>query len=115
MSDRVNIWWHHLWVLGSSEQQLFDCLIWYENKEFIVCLGEIFLNLGNLSFQVPESDLEYFRKNIKHIEILSGIGRGARGDLRKERGVIRAHPRLVKRGVKVTLAYLTRVGFLTNG
>lgn len=111
MSDRIKEYWHHLQVLSVSDQLLFDCIVSYSDKELTICIGELFLNLGNLHLKISDEDLEFLEQNVEGVEDLAWIG-SKKGRHEEQLSIIRGHFGLVKRGVQIALDSLTASGFL---
>ena len=104
MSDnRVAKWIHHLCVLSSASPDLFRCLIETCHKDLLVCIAEIFTNIGNLTISLEDTDIAFLRKNVNRVEELGNVlGAGQR----TARDIIIQRRFLVQRGIQAALRAL---------
>ena len=103
IGNRVSKWVHHLFVLISARPDLYRCLIETCEKDFIICIAEIFVNVGNLTISLEDTDIAFLRRNVKRVEKLGSITEGGQ---RAARDTIIKHRFLVQRGITAALRAL---------
>lgn len=106
MSERILNYWHHLKVLEKAEtSKLFDSILYYSDRELVLCIKEIFINLGNLNLEISDKDLSFLKRNIDGVSALTQLG-GTKTSLEDDRGLILSHSLLVKKGLGIALQSL---------
>ena len=102
-SDRVSKWVHYLNVLSSARTDLYHCIIETCDKDLLICVAEIFVNIGNLTISLDDKDIAFLRGNLKKVEALGSIVRGGQ---RAARDTLIRNRSVVQRGVAAALSAL---------
>ena len=102
--SRVQNWIHHLHVLASARPTTFSCIISECDKDLLVAIAEIFVNIGNLTFEISDIDLRVFERHIDSVEELGGLITKTR--LNPSRDIVEENRPIVQRGIKAALLVL---------
>lgn len=106
MSERIVKYWHHLKVLQETQSsKLFDCIVWYSDREIVLCIKEIFLNLGNLVLDIGDKDQRFLETNVSGVEELTRLGELS---VEEDRRLISSHITLVQKGLAIALTSLKK-------
>lgn len=106
MSDLIKNHWYQLHTLIAESSPVYTALILNSDKELIICLGEIFVNIGNLTIPLEEEEADYFSDRLSVVEQLMRVS----GSRRDRRFLLR-HETLVRHALRTVLNHLNSVSF----
>ena len=111
MSVRIKRNWHILSVLADSNNKLFDCIITHCDKEVIISIAEIFINLADKTISLSKGDLAWIESESESVEDLCLVG-ASRGESQTKQEeeedilLLRAHVSIVQIGLSIALKTL---------